>query len=518
MEKQLLLTSYKPIRFYRFICQVKVNRIFLAAGISGMLLQFIIFKQLYPFADFFSDSYSYIYAASAHRAVNIWPIGYSWFLAAVHTITDSDTALVFLQYVLLGLAFFYFFFSILYFYRPSTGISVTLFLFLFFNPLFLYLSNYVSSDALFLTLSLCWLTQLLWIIYRPRPYQVITHTLLLSIAFTVRYNALYYPLISIAVFIFSLHVRVWKITGIFFPLLLIAGFISYTRQKNFELTGERQFSIFGNWQLANNALFMFSRIQVDSTKLPLETLPLHRLTQAYFNSVDNRIKTVTPIDGSFYIKYMNAPLKQYLMHYWLAHPNWDDVQAWGAVAPVYGAYGKYLIRNNPLDFARCYLAPNTYNYFLPPLEKLALYNTGQPEVDKIAQDWFHYPSRELRYVSLTGQGSLLFFYPSFFLLINLAFLAGLAWLLYNKAFSRLKWKFRAGLFLIGSVLLTNAAFSIMASPIVFRYQVFVMIIAFPFVLFMLEIAEKAERSSFVEPLSIDQKDLVSTATSESLQV
>src|ERR1044072_7014826 len=83
--------------FFHFIWQVKRNRRFVWIMLAGTILQFVIFKLLYPFADFFSDSYSYIYAASANLDISIWPIGYSKFLRYFHFITHSDTALITFQ-------------------------------------------------------------------------------------------------------------------------------------------------------------------------------------------------------------------------------------------------------------------------------------------------------------------------------------------------------------------------------------------------------------------------------------
>jgi hypothetical protein len=69
-----------------------------------------------------------------------------------------------------------------------------------FNPLSLHLSNMVNSDGLFLALSIMWFALLLWIIYKPSNKIIYWHTILLFAAFTVRYNALVYPLIALLAF------------------------------------------------------------------------------------------------------------------------------------------------------------------------------------------------------------------------------------------------------------------------------------------------------------------------------
>src|SRR6202040_3633662 len=100
-----------------------------------------IFKFFYPFPDFFSDSYSYLFAAYAHLDISIWPIGYSKFLEAFHFLTNSHVILVAFQYFLIEVAAGYFFFTVLYLFHPRNTNRRILFLALFINPLFLYLSN-----------------------------------------------------------------------------------------------------------------------------------------------------------------------------------------------------------------------------------------------------------------------------------------------------------------------------------------------------------------------------------------
>jgi hypothetical protein len=64
-----------PSSFGYFILKEKSNRNYLLIAGIACIAQLIIFKLLYPYADFFSDSYSYIQAAAAHYDVSIWPIG-----------------------------------------------------------------------------------------------------------------------------------------------------------------------------------------------------------------------------------------------------------------------------------------------------------------------------------------------------------------------------------------------------------------------------------------------------------
>src|SRR5271168_3058327 len=89
----------------------KTTRLYLSILVPAMTLSWIFFKCCYPFADFFSDSYTYIQAAADHNSISYRPIGYSLFLRLLHALSASDTFLVTVQYTLVQsaclLLFFY---------------------------------------------------------------------------------------------------------------------------------------------------------------------------------------------------------------------------------------------------------------------------------------------------------------------------------------------------------------------------------------------------------------------------
>ena len=198
---------------------------YLLVAIPALIIQFVLFKLLYPFPDFISDSYSYIDTVLEHLSVNLWPIGYSRFIAALHASSPSDTFLVGVQFLLLEGALLLFFYTLLWFHRPAKNTSNILFVLLFFNPIFLYLSNCVLSDALFNTLSLLWWVQFIWMLHRPRIYQIFILAGLLYIAFTLRYTALYYPGLAIVAFALSGFPLKWKVLGSALCILVMIPFI-----------------------------------------------------------------------------------------------------------------------------------------------------------------------------------------------------------------------------------------------------------------------------------------------------
>jgi len=453
------------------------NKIYSLLILGLVILQFIIFKLLYPFPDFFSDSYSYIAAAIDHLDVNIWPIGYSKFLGLFHWFTQSATALNLFQYLFLEVSALYFYHTLVYFFPTGKNTRTALCLFLFFNPLNLYLANYVTSDAIFIALSLIWLTQLIWIIHRPQAYQIALHAVVFFIAFTFRYNAMFYPILSAATFIISRQVIWRKIIGIVSGPLLIIPFIIFSANAAKKLTGTAQFPpILGGWQWGNNALYMRGFIEEDSTSFPTpETADLDQIARKYFSSPYRPQDQLASYVANFFIRQPEAPLKQYMQKLYGHTKDFGSIQQWGKVAPVFGQYGLFLIKRHPLAYARYYLLVNTKNYFLPPLEKLEVYNLGSYEVWPVAAYWFAFHSLKIRAISLTFQGILLFIFTPLFCLLNLYYAISIFLFLRRKAWKQASRQFNYSIGVVSIFLLLNCLFSIFANIIVIRYQVFPMI-------------------------------------------
>jgi len=460
------------------------------------ICQFAIFKFFYPFPDFFSDSYSYIYAALAHLDVNIWPIGYSRFLYIFHWFTHSATALNLFQYLFFELSALHFYRTLLFLFPTSKTTRIVLQVFFFFNPLNLYLSNFVSSDALFAALSLFWLTELIWIIYRPNWYHLVSLSIACFIAFTFRYNAMFYPLISVPAFLISKQKPGFKITGILLGPALIIPFILFSSNAARTMSGTPQFPpILGGWQWANNALYMREYIREDSNRFPSPQMTeLDQIAREYYRNVPPENRELSSYVGNFFIKEWNAPLKIYMARHTDSIHN-GDVVAWARVAPLFKQYGLYLIKRHPVPFLRYFILINTKNYFLPPLEKLEIYNLGEDRMASIAAHWFGYSSRKVSAVSKTFHGYLLSAYPAFFLLLNLFFGWNLYTFLRKKVFQQSERKFTYAIGLLSALILINAAFSIFANIVVFRYQIFPMITLLAIVLLLTDSIEKKQSAA-----------------------
>jgi hypothetical protein len=465
--------SQKTFSVYLF----KENKLYSILIVSFCVCQFYIFKLCYPYPDFFSDSYSYIFAALAHLDANIWPIGYSKFLSGFHWVTHSATALNFFQYLFFELIALYFYHTIVYFFHTGNNTRRILCFFLFFNPLNLYLANYVSSDTLFIAVSLLWVTELIWIIYRPKVYQVFLQGIIVFIAFTIRYNAMYYPLISVVVFILSKHRVIFKIGGMILAPALILPFILFSRSAAKHITGTAQFPILGGWQWANNALYMREFIEEDSTKFPTkETAELDEMARTFYRTVPKEDRDLPNYVANFFIRQGKAPLKRYMHTHYEIKSDYENVVAWGKVSPIYSQYGLYLIKRHPLAFFQHFILVNTKNYFLPPLEKLEIYNLGQDKMWPIAAYWFDYTDVTVKSISKYLQNLLLIIFTPLFLVLNIFCGINLSRFLLGKYVMKSGKEFANLLFTIGLLLILNFGFSVFANIIVIRYQIFPMFV------------------------------------------
>jgi hypothetical protein len=467
--------------FLTFVVKDRRNRYFFWAAVACISVEWFLFKIAYPFPDFFSDSYSYLFAAKAGLDINIWPIGYSKFLNLFHHFFPSGYLLVTFQFFLLEVSAWYFHRTIRDCFKLRSLAARVLFIFLLFNPVSLYLSNYVNSDAVFAAFSLLWLSEVINIIFRPRLRHLITQALLLFLAFSIRNNAYYYPVISILAFFLSPGRSIWyKLSGSIAGLALIGIFVLHTMDAAYELTGTRQFSLFTGWQMANNSLYMYDKIKVNQIELPgpksvlIDNYVRHFFgTLKYRDEFDDYLPTHP---GNFFIQYNKSPIKRYFFSVYPFQNEADEVAAWGKASADLEQYGKALILSHPISFTRYFVLPNAVNYLYPPLEKLEVYNLGSDSIEPAAAQWFGYDDLRVTSVSKDVQGLILTPFPWLFLLLNLVLLGGLSYYLGNRKFRQELKVFNNGLLLLVSFWLLNLLFSLVATIVVFRYEFVPMIL------------------------------------------
>lgn len=463
-----------------FISGVKRNRVYLMSVAIAIILQFSAFKFFYLFPNFIhDDSFVFIRAAYNNESISLHPIGYSKFLRLFSVFSTSDLALTAFQYLLMQVSAIAFIFTIFHFYRPGKLIQVLLITAMVLNPIFLHLANLISSDGIFIALSFVWLTLLLWILHHPTSRLSACHAIVLFLAFTVRYNALYYPLISTVVYILSKQKLFYKLSGIGAGLILIGGFIYFTSLQYKAFIQTQVFSPFTGWQLANNALYAYRRVDSAERKpAPLKFQEVDRLVKTYLDSSKNLRNNLMEIleASSVYMWDTRSPLQKFMMGKYSLDASIVDsatrkYQRWASAGPFLGEYGTWLIKKYPLKFAENYLCPNAMKYFAPPLEFLGRYNMGRSTISPIVQTWFKLKTTKVKTKFRDIRASSLSFYPIFSGIVNGLFIFCILSFYFMHGFKQ-----QAGLSRLilpsGMFWLFNLLFSIFASPIALRYQVF----------------------------------------------
>jgi hypothetical protein len=378
----------------------------------------------------------------------------------------------------------FFLFTLFYFYKTGRVTQAVLFCFMLFNPLLLHLGNMVSSDGLFLALSMTWFALLLWIIYKPSNKIICWHAIVLFLAFTVRYNALIYPFIALLVFGLSKLSLRKKLAGMGLGLLLLGWFVGLSMFQYKKLTGYWQYSPFSGWQLANNAMYAYREVKsMDREPVPLQFRALDNMIRKFYDSNPDLQA------GEASTEYMWTPSLP-LVRYNESLFNAKDTSAtefkkWASMGPLYSSYGLYIIKKYPMHFLRYFVWPNSRKYFAPPVEYLGNYNWGLPTVRKSAMKWFGYTNNQVKTRMKSGKVWILQYYPFLVSITNLIlFLMLLSYILlkgwqYNTPFYK-------SILLAGFVWIANAGFTIFASSVALRFQAFPALLSATFSLLLID--------------------------------
>jgi hypothetical protein len=465
--------------FKDFLFNNRRNRITLILAAVAIVIQFGVFKYFYPFASFIhGDSFSYLDAAYRNFSINTYLIGYSNFLRLFSVFTKSDLLLTTFQYILIQTSAFLLVFTIFYFYKPIKVIQILLLSFIILNPLFLYLGNLISSDGYFLSLSLSWFTLLLWIMHRPSKWVIIMHGIILFLAFTTRYNAMIYPIVSAGAFWLSkLPIR-QKIGGLTGALILCGLFVGFTSYKYKILTNHWQYSPFSGWQWANNAMYAYRYVDsIDRKPVPQKFYALDNMIRKYFDSTRdiNKYPTEGKMASTYYMWSPGMPLMKYRDSLFKNDTSSIELKKWATMGPLFKDYGIYTIKQYPWHFARYFLWPNANKYYAPPVEYLQSYNSMKDSIPLIAKVWFGYKSFKISSRLENKKVWVLDYYPILSGVINIVMICCLF------CYALLKgWQYREsytkGVLLGSAVWLLNATFTIFASSVALRFQSFPIIL------------------------------------------
>lgn len=500
--------------FLQFVFKNRSNQLYLLFAAFLSIGLWLIFKHFYPYPNIIFDSYYYIQAAILRSEVNAWPIGYSKFLRLTGLFSHSANVLLTTQYFFLVLCFLFFFFSLRFFFRLGKWSSLILFVFLLLNPIFFYTCNLVLSDTLFTGLSILWFTQLLWIVFRPRPYMVITHAVLLVITFSTRYSALYYPLAACLFFILSPQRITFKIAGIVLQFILVGAFILYTINKTEATYGVKEFSPFGSWKIASNALYMYEHVQPKTTEqMPVKFQPLDKLVRKYFDSPHEKIDLMDadPTWGSYYMFiYPPSPLIEYMHSKHGTSTLPLDYKHFAPMGPLYKDYGNYLIRKYPAAFARHVVWPNIQLYAIPHPEVFAdsinPFYLRKDTLGSYVKTWFGLTNITIPVEKIRLRSQVLAPYPILNTLVHIIFVASFLGFFLLDGYKRIGKPYRYALAAIAVLWLGNFCFGMITAGGLLRYQLFITIIECSFSLFFIEFIALSDNKAY--PLLKDHSSAI----------
>jgi hypothetical protein len=473
--KEFVIPS-KLETFKVFLFKSRRNKIGSILLVSVIVTEFIVFKYLYPFMNYIhGDSFSYLRAADANATINTYMIGYSKFLRLFSVFFKSDLALAGFQYLLIQFSILFLLLTLLYFFKPGKTVKVVLLTFMILNPLFLHLANLVSSDGLFLALSTIWFALLIWMMFKPSKKIIVWHGVILFLCFTVRYNALIYPFISLTVFIFSKIPLRQKFYGLALAFLMCGVFIGVTTYKYKNLTGYWQYSPFSGWQWANNAMYTYRYVsKSDREPVPRKFFVLDKMIREYFDSTQDTQKYPSEkvMASTFYMWSFGMPLMKYRDSVVFKKDTLaGEFKKWASMGPFYSEYGKYTIAKYPMHFLKYFIWPNANKYYAPPVEFLDNYNAGFDFVLPEAVKWFGYKNETVKIRMKSKYTWILDFYPILTGIINVTMLCCLTCFLLLKGWLH-HWEFSKVVLLGASLWLLNAVFTIFASSVALRFQSF----------------------------------------------
>jgi hypothetical protein len=464
--------------FFRYLCNKK-SLLVIAVCISACL--FAILKYCYPLPDFFVDSVNYVLWAHYDLAVAFRPMGYSYFLQMMHSVSAGWGTLIFVQYFIFVLSSLFFFFSADYLFGVPKKLALPLMLAILCNPMLLLQTNLVSSDSIFCSLTVTWFTTCLWIIKKPGWWIWVAQLIFLYLAFKVRYSALFFPVISAIVFLFCKARRSYKITGIVATGAMIYLIVWYQQNLTEYATNTKTFSGFAGWQIANNALYCYPYIDLNPKDLPTQE------TRIVDECVRMKIDSVVKDDnvGYVYLWDRQSPFKKYLgICAYRHHTNY--LVSWFNASVGLKAYGWYIIRHYPAEFMKYFILPNCTNYFYPPAEILDNYDNSSIKLPPETIAWFGFDNDHLRCTYPNLQNRIISVYPALSLILNLLNIGTILFILLGAI---LIWKkiastSKALLIVWSCFYFGYMGFSIFASAVNLRFldYLFVMGIVMPFIL------------------------------------
>ncbi len=414
--KNISVTAPKPVsdNFFRYL-RTQNLQISIVVAVSAIL--FYLIKFCFPLPDFFLDSYNYVLDAVKMPEVSYRPHGYGYFLQMVHNISTSAFFTVFVQYLAFLISSLFFFYSADYLFgMPRKAKTAALFLTVI-NPILLIQTNLISSDSLFSSLTVTWFGLCLWCIARPSWFVLVAQVAVLFCCFHVRYTAIYFPIIAVVFFLISKGKMIYKLVGIFLTLTMIYQTVEQQKDVMWDVTGTRVLSAFSGWQIANNVLCYYKKLDVDKGDFSSEE---SKVIDGYVKRHINELYFEGNNIGTHYLWTKNSPLKYYLNARGIPTGN-TYFHEWCVASEPLNEYGWEIIRHDPIAYLRYFMWLNfKFNFVFPGTEILGNYDRYHAGIPPETKTWFGFTEDYLHCLYPDLQEEIIKPYPAISCVINLA--------------------------------------------------------------------------------------------------
>lgn len=381
--------------FLRYIIQ-KDQLIDLGLFVAIYLVVYVLLAVYIPYPGTTADTGSYILSAKKLLIGGYRPIGYSWFLYAVHLVSKTSFFMFSVQYLLHMLATLAFMFTVKYFWKPvNRWVYYVFMLPIVLSPTTLFLTDFLMSDGLFNTLTVIWIVSGMWIAHSRqlvmRTLMIMLHLLALYMAFNTRYLALYYPIVSTVWFIAAYKNKLVGALIALLPVLISIGVYTSTKREMKKVYKVDTFSGFGGWARANNAVSVLPYVELDPKDIQDKELAfIHQIVTQFPDSVFATDKII----GTRFMWQKNFPGKTVLANV-KQRTGRGYLPAWIYTGTLMNDYGNMLIKKFPLQYVRYYIIPNTLQVFKTyPIEQPASYKPTALE-----KEWFDLKVDEFKYES-----------------------------------------------------------------------------------------------------------------------
>jgi hypothetical protein len=265
-----------------------------------------------------------------------------------------------------------------------------------------------------------------------------------------------------------------RLLTILSSVVSIGVFIGFTGYEYHKKTGSFQYSAFGGWQLAANSLYAYANSSLDDPSVvPARFRELHKVVNEKVRIYKNLPRSLRPDSqvGVFYLWDFQSPLRLYQVQNWRRDSTTAFFEKWASMAPLYGAYGRYLITKHPKSFVINYVWPNVKRYYAPPAQFMGTYNLGNETVDSIAAKWFGWSNNKLPAIG-TKTIWIAKVFTILTAIINVMFVAGFLAFIGLSGYKNTNTIHKRTILCTLGIWISNTVFSVISAPIELRYQLF----------------------------------------------